>query len=141
QQGKTMIFVSHSIGQMKQFCEKVLWLEYGMVKEYGDAEEILLSYENFLKKWKRMSKKERNQYKEQAFLMKNQINQGILDEYQMNIDDYYVRPNEEISYKETPVSLIGHLKGRKSFVFEDPNASEKVPSDHFKSAVYYIKRK
>src|SRR5690625_5838255 len=33
QQGKTMIFVSHSIGQMKQFCEKILWLEYGMVRE------------------------------------------------------------------------------------------------------------
>src|SRR5690625_3344515 len=34
--GKTMIFVSHSIGQMKRFCTKILWLEFGHVKEYGD---------------------------------------------------------------------------------------------------------
>ena len=26
---------------MKKFCEKVLWLEYGVLKEYGEAEEVL----------------------------------------------------------------------------------------------------
>ncbi|MFZ3578963.1 teichoic acids export ABC transporter ATP-binding subunit TagH [Virgibacillus sp. DJP39] len=61
--GKTMIFVSHSIGQMKQFCDKILWLEYGMVKEFGAVEEILPRYEEFLKVYKKMSKKERNAYK------------------------------------------------------------------------------
>ena len=37
EQGKTMIFVSHSIRQMKQFCEKILWLEFGIVKDYGNS--------------------------------------------------------------------------------------------------------
>src|SRR5690606_40419226 len=27
ERGKTMIFVSHSLSQMKQFCDKILWLE------------------------------------------------------------------------------------------------------------------
>src|SRR5699024_214421 len=40
-QGKTMIFVSHSIGQMKKFCEKILWLEFGKVKEFGSVEEVM----------------------------------------------------------------------------------------------------
>src|SRR5699024_10319556 len=35
--GNTMVFVSHSIGQMKQFCDKILWLEFGRVKAYGEA--------------------------------------------------------------------------------------------------------
>src|SRR5690625_1150616 len=39
--GKTMIFVSHSINQMRRFCDKILWLEFGMVKEYGDVNEVL----------------------------------------------------------------------------------------------------
>src|SRR5699024_3682257 len=34
-QGKTMIIVSHSIGQMKRFCNKILWLEFGRVKAFG----------------------------------------------------------------------------------------------------------
>lgn len=61
--GKTMIFVSHSISQMKQFCDKVLWLEFGTVKEYGPASEVLKKYDEFIKRWKGMSAKEREDYK------------------------------------------------------------------------------
>lgn len=61
--GKTMIFVSHSLGQMKEFCEKILWLEYGTVKDFGSTEEIIPKYEKFLKKWKKMSNKERKEYR------------------------------------------------------------------------------
>ncbi|MBT2218632.1 teichoic acids export ABC transporter ATP-binding subunit TagH [Virgibacillus dakarensis] len=64
--GKTMIFVSHSIGQMKQFCEKILWLEYGMVKDFGTVEEVMPKYERFLKEYKKMSKEEREAYKHDA---------------------------------------------------------------------------
>lgn len=64
--GKTMIFVSHSIGQMKKFCEKILWLEYGMVKEFGPVEEVMPKYQAFLKEFKDMSRVERTQYKQKA---------------------------------------------------------------------------
>src|SRR5699024_10698805 len=63
EQGKTMIFVSHSIGQMKQFCDKILWLEFGMLKEYGTVKEVIPRYEAFLNRWQKMSKKERQAYK------------------------------------------------------------------------------
>jgi teichoic acid transport system ATP-binding protein len=61
--GKTMIFVSHSIGQIKKFCDKVLWLEYGTVRAFGSTEEVLPAYEEFIKTFKKMSKKEKTQYK------------------------------------------------------------------------------
>ncbi|MCT1905531.1 teichoic acids export ABC transporter ATP-binding subunit TagH [Oceanobacillus sojae] len=61
--GKTMIFVSHSIGQMKKFCEKILWLEYGSVKAYGTTDEVIPEYEQFLKKWKKMSSNQRKRYR------------------------------------------------------------------------------
>ncbi|SES88031.1 teichoic acid transport system ATP-binding protein [Oceanobacillus limi] len=64
--GKTMIFVSHSIGQMKQFCEKILWLEFGKVKEFGTVDEVIPKYEEFLKKWKKMSSKEKQAYRDAA---------------------------------------------------------------------------
>src|SRR5690625_2816253 len=66
-QGKTMIFVSHSAGQMKKFCEKILWLEFGKVKEYGSVEEIMTKYEAFLKRWKQMTNKEREAYRDGTF--------------------------------------------------------------------------
>ncbi|MCF6410121.1 teichoic acids export ABC transporter ATP-binding subunit TagH [Pseudalkalibacillus salsuginis] len=64
--GKTMIFVSHSIGQMKKFCEKILWLEFGVVKEFGPVDEVMPKYEDFLEKYKKMSKKEKRKYREEA---------------------------------------------------------------------------
>ncbi|MFD1706500.1 teichoic acids export ABC transporter ATP-binding subunit TagH [Siminovitchia sediminis] len=65
-QGKTMIFVSHSLGQMKRFCDKILWLEYGMVKDFGSVKEVLPKYEQFVNEFKKMSKEEKEKYKEEA---------------------------------------------------------------------------
>jgi len=65
-QGKTMIFVSHSAGQIKRFCEKVLWLEYGKVKEFGTTEDVLPKYQAFVKEWKKMSKEDRSKYKKNS---------------------------------------------------------------------------
>src|SRR5699024_7562787 len=65
---KTMCFVSHSIGQMKKFCEKVLWLEFGLVKDFGTVGEVIPKYEKFLREWQRMSKEEKEMYKDNALL-------------------------------------------------------------------------
>src|SRR5690606_40724654 len=58
ERGKTMIFVSHSLSQMKQFCDKILWLEFGMVKDFGPTSVIIPKYEEFIKKYQKMSKEE-----------------------------------------------------------------------------------
>lgn len=63
EQGKTMVFVSHSSGQMKQFCDKILWLEFGTVKEYGSAKDVLPKYEKFMDEYKKMSKEEKEAYR------------------------------------------------------------------------------
>jgi teichoic acid transport system ATP-binding protein len=64
--GKTIFFISHALGQVKKFCEKALWLEYGEVKEYGKINEVMPHYEEFLKKFKNMSKEEKQKYKEEV---------------------------------------------------------------------------
>jgi teichoic acid transport system ATP-binding protein len=66
QRGKTLIFVSHSLGQMRRFCEKILWLEYGMVKDFGTTDDIIPKYEAFLGEFRKMSREERERYKEKA---------------------------------------------------------------------------
>ncbi len=66
QRGKTIFFISHSIGQVKSFCEKALWLEYGEVRGYGKIADIVPQYEKFLKEYRAMSDKEKRQYKERV---------------------------------------------------------------------------
>ena len=40
QAGTTILFVSHSIEQVKKVCAKVVWLEKGHLKMQGEAKEI-----------------------------------------------------------------------------------------------------
>ncbi len=61
--GKTIFFVSHALGQITDFCSRVMWLEYGSIKAYGDTEEVVPMYDRFVKQFNRMSKEERIQYK------------------------------------------------------------------------------
>lgn len=44
EQGATILFVSHSIQQVKGICNKVVWLEHGVMKRFGDALEICEEY-------------------------------------------------------------------------------------------------
>lgn len=44
-QGTTILFVSHSISQVLDVCNKVVWLEQGNLKMQGDAAEICRLYD------------------------------------------------------------------------------------------------
>jgi len=45
--GKTIIFVSHSIDQVQTTCDKVLWLHDGMIRSYGDPKKVIDDYKQF----------------------------------------------------------------------------------------------
>ncbi len=47
--GATTILVSHSLDQINQLCNKVLWLDKGKVLEFGKAEDVCAHYSDFLK--------------------------------------------------------------------------------------------
>ena len=47
--GVTGILVSHSLGQIRGLCNKVLWLEKGTQMAFGDTKEICDKYEQYLK--------------------------------------------------------------------------------------------
>jgi ABC-type polysaccharide/polyol phosphate transport system ATPase subunit len=43
--GRTVIFVSHNPEQVATVCERVMWLEKGVVREIGPTAEVLRDYE------------------------------------------------------------------------------------------------
>lgn len=46
--GTTVLFVSHSIDQIEKMCDKVLWLDHGKIKMFGDTKLVCETYRNFL---------------------------------------------------------------------------------------------
>lgn len=60
--GKTIIFVSHSLAQVKKLCDRIVWMHYGEVRAFGEAQQIAKDYDAFIKEYKAMPKKERKAY-------------------------------------------------------------------------------
>ena len=45
---KTVILVSHDLLQMKNICDRVVWIENGITQCIGDPDEIITAYQNRL---------------------------------------------------------------------------------------------
>lgn len=44
EEGKTMVFVTHSLGTIKDFCNRAIWLNQGVIKMDGKPEEVIEEY-------------------------------------------------------------------------------------------------
>ncbi|MFC5775832.1 teichoic acids export ABC transporter ATP-binding subunit TagH [Ectobacillus antri] len=62
--GKTIFFVSHSLGQIKKFCTKILWLHYGQLQAYGELNEVAQQYQKFVEEHRKLSSAEKEEMKE-----------------------------------------------------------------------------
>ncbi len=73
-EGKTIIFISHGLQQVKSFCDTALWIEAGELKEYGEVKAVCKKYATFVEEYHSLSpadKKIRN---------KKRFDQRILEE-------------------------------------------------------------
>lgn len=64
ERGKTIIFVSHSIPQVRDFCDRAVWLEGGKIREIGECNEITTNYGKFIKDFNALSPNEQMIYKD-----------------------------------------------------------------------------
>ncbi len=46
--GTTVLFTSHSIAQIREMCDRVLWLDHGNVMDIGTPDEVCDKYEKFM---------------------------------------------------------------------------------------------
>ncbi|MBM7616578.1 teichoic acid transport system ATP-binding protein [Weissella uvarum] len=61
-QGKTIFFVSHSNAQVKEIADKIIWMHYGELREFGPTDEVMPHYEAWQKDFKQKSQSERDAY-------------------------------------------------------------------------------
>lgn len=105
-QGKTIFFISHSVAQMKSFCDRIIWMHYGEVKEFGPKDEVIDNYLKFTKWFNSLKESEKKAYKKKML-------QGQLSELtQSDIVKKDKEPLQEIligSFLITSVILLGSL--------------------------------
>lgn len=100
--GKTIFFISHSIGQVKEFCQKALWLEAGEVRAFGPVEEVVPKYEKFIREFNKLSKEEKKQFNNE--IMERRSRAQVSPES---------KTSDTLESSSTPVPGIGSLSRLK----------------------------
>ena len=62
QKGKTILFVRHSVNQMADFCDKVMWLHRGEILGIAEPSKILMPYCWFAREFNAMTNDERENF-------------------------------------------------------------------------------
>lgn len=65
--GKTIFFISHSISQVRSFCDLGIWIEGGLFQEIGPINDVCDHYEFYVDAIKKMSSKEQKKHKANIF--------------------------------------------------------------------------
>lgn len=64
---KTILFISHSLPQVREFCKTGLWIEGGRMVEMGPIGEVCDHYSDYVEKLNSMSAKEKKAVLEEKF--------------------------------------------------------------------------
>lgn len=83
--GKTIVFISHSLTQVREFCDTAIWLEGGKLREFGDIEEVCDHYAEYVEEYNKLSAEEKKKEREEKF------KERILKNEKRSLFDYMFR--------------------------------------------------
>ena len=66
-EGKTIIFISHTLPQVRSFCNKAMWIEGGMLREYGDIDEVCDHYAEYVDYYNALSNEDKKKERDDKF--------------------------------------------------------------------------
>lgn len=84
EQGKTIIFISHSASQVKSFCNKVIWLNYGQIEMYDEADVVIGKYNEFVTSFNALTESEKKQYRQEKLNSQYYLEESLTSENRLN---------------------------------------------------------
>lgn len=113
--GVTGILVSHSIAQIRELCNKILWLDHGKMVAFGDEVELYCNaYEEYLIDGScPRDREEIIEYNNSFIVRKNLESNGVINtktnEIEQDIDEY----------DEIAENILSYIKENKPDLFYD----------------------
>lgn len=123
--GTTVLFVSHSIGQIRELCNRVVWLENGKMRMIGDTKVVCDAYQELIN-----PSQNKEQYMKTVSRSLNESHKYLMDVlfiYGKMDENYYWRVSNqreqllagnmnssEIYYEDITIDLV---KKYRAFIF------------------------
>lgn len=130
--GTTVLFVSHSIEQIREMCNKVVWLENGKINMIGEAKKVCDAYQEFMNPAvsleNQIKKRKRNTDAEKYYMDILFIYGDIGEDYEWRVHNQKEQllagnmPGAEIYYQDVSENLIA--KYRVFFFIGCPDTEE-----------------
>jgi teichoic acid transport system ATP-binding protein len=102
--GKTIFFVSHDLEQVREFTNKVMWIQYGEMRDFGETQAVADKYQVFTQRLDQMTSEERDNY----------VASQKAKQRTFSLDEVKSRLHEE-GVSESEISQITALKSFEGF--------------------------
>lgn len=66
-EGKTIVFISHALPQVREFCDTALWIEGGEVREYGKVDPVCDHYSDYVEYLNTLNDQQKKEENEKKF--------------------------------------------------------------------------
>ena len=67
EEGKTILFISHSLPQVQGFCDSAIWLEGGKLREFGDIDTVCEHYSQYVEEYNALTAAEKQKERDTKF--------------------------------------------------------------------------
>lgn len=121
-QGKTIIFISHSLSQVKAISDRIMWLNFGRIKMFGDKDEVEKGYSEFIDWFNKLSRQEQKSYRKKMLDSQKNIKEppGTVDD-NISSKGYKTRKGKKLSlYLQYSLFLTMFLISTLLMLFENP---------------------
>ncbi|MEH7504140.1 ATP-binding cassette domain-containing protein [Neobacillus drentensis] len=116
-EGKTIFFISHSISQIKKISDRVLWLSFGEIEEFGDSDTVITKYNDYIKWFNDLSDEEKKEFrtkklyvqKQEKLLSSKPTSRG---QKRKNVK----KPNTSLKYQIISLTLLTVILGILMFI-------------------------
>ena len=113
-EGKTIIFVSHALGQVEALCDRTIWMHYGDLKEDGPTKEVLAHYRAFTKEFNALSVAERRKYQQEY---KNRQTNFSLQKLDQRVEEKEQKDNSFEISSDQKTSLLKRTRTGQGLSF------------------------
>lgn len=83
EEGKTIFFISHSLSQIRTICDKVMWIHFGEVRQFGEARRVIARYKKFIDWFNKLSEGQKKKYKQDMLQKQAEVETETDDSYKV----------------------------------------------------------